>query len=491
METPMTARYCLGMEHAYVAGAINPADFNLTHLQERLAKLVNDKISFERVMLTRAPSFTWTNAKLASHVLMQLSFRCHEDAKHFFRVLEREISKLSAEDRPRGHRVSLDPTIFACDAWPALGPDGGIFADRDWAERLAGIAGGLHDRSGKPVTGEEVNVVIVDRGLSRIAVQDIENRMAARRRLKTANQRTLGWTRYERGAYGQAHANGRIRAQTARCIHPGQLSSTHGQMIARNVLAAAPHAVIWDAPLLPSENEPDAPPTPSSVCQLFHEIRQAVRDGKWCTWDSTEGRRIPAKFALPVVIVNAWGVMNPEADPDFASYADNPDNFLVNDMTLMDKAGIDVVFAAGNCGEPCPDARCGLNDCGPGRSIYGMNGHPDVLTVGAVRADGFPLALSAQGPGRLYSMRYKPDLCAPSHFREADNAAELNTGTSAACGFAAGILTALRSTNAGRKRSPGELRAILRDTADKRGIMCWDPRLGFGIINGAAALAAI
>ena len=383
----MTARYCLGIEHIDLAGAINPAGFDLAHLQTRLCELVDNRISFQRVLLTRAPSFNWTDAKLASHVLMQLSFSCHDDAKQFFRGLDSEIAKLPAVRKPRGHRVSLDPTILACDAWPALGSDGGIFADRTWAERLAGIAGGLHDRSGKPVTGKEVNVVIVDRGLSRTAVQDIANRMAARRQLKPATQRTLGWTRYERGALGQATATGRAAAQAVRCVHPGQLSSTHGQMIARNVLAAAPDAVIWDAPLLPPEDAPDAPPTPSSVCQLFHEIRQAVRDGYWWTWDLSRAERVKAKFSLPVVIVNAWGVMNPEADPDFASYADNPRNFLVNDMALMNNACIDVVFAAGNCGEPCPDSRCGPNDCGPGRSIFGMNGHPDVLTIGAVHAE--------------------------------------------------------------------------------------------------------
>ena len=194
-------------------------------------------------------------------------------------------------------------------------------------------------------------------------------------------------------------------------------------------------------------------------------------------------------FTLPVVIVNAWGVMNPEADPDFASYPDDPDNFLFKDMALMDEAGIDVVFAAGNCGEPCPDSRCGRNDCGPGRSIYGMNGHPDVLTVGAVRADGMPLALSAQGPGRLPSMCHKPDLCAPSHFCEADNAADLNTGTSAACGFAAGIVTALRSTDAGRKLLRSRETSYGGPWTDRE--PCWDERLGFGIINGAAALQVI
>lgn len=264
------------------------------------------------------------------------------------------------------------------------------------------------------------------------------------------------------------------------------------------MLAIAPGATIWDAPLLPSDDEPDAPPGPSSACQLFHEIRAAVRAGKLVSWDFATGDLVECKFKLPVVVVNAWGVMDPEIDPRFADFADDPGNFLVNDMQLLDDAGIDVIFAAGNCGEPCPDPRCGEGERGPGCSIYGMNGHPAVLTVGAVRADGLPLALSAQGPGRLAARLNraardygralnKPDLCAPSHFRESDDATETNTGTSAACGFVGGIVAALRGIDP--VLHPARLRAILRATAQPVAGKEWDPRLGYGVIDGAAALA--
>ena len=201
--------------------------------------------------------------------------------------------------------------------------------------------------------------------------------------------------------------------------------------------------------------------------------------------------------------MNAWGVLDPESDRDLQGFADDPDHLLVNDMLRLDTAGIDVVFAAGNCGEPCPDRRCGLQDTGPGRSILGWNAHPKVLTVGAVRVDGLPVALSAQGPGRLaakgsrgtdYSndprAKQKPDLCAPSHFRESDDASEFNTGTSAACGYAAGVLAALRSVPAGKNRSPEAMRELLRYNA-RPGGSGWDPRLGSGVINVEKALAAL
>ena len=117
--------------------------------------------------------------------------------------------------------------------------------------------------------------------------------------------------------------------------------------------------------------------------------------------------------------------------------------------------------------------------------------------------DGLPVALSAQGPGRLATKgsrgtdytndvraKEKPDLRAPSHFRESDDASEFNTGTSAACGYAAGVLAALRSVPSGRAMSPGAMRDLLRYSARPPGAG-WDPRLGSGIINAEKALAAL
>ena len=83
----------------------------------------------------------------------------------------------------------------------------------------------------------------------------------------------------------------------------------------------------------------------------------------------------------------------------------------------------DIIFCAGNCGGACPDGRCGPNDFGPGRGIWGANAHPSVLTVGAVRTDTSWIGYSSEGPGpgrpplnKLANQ--KPDLCAPSHYVE-------------------------------------------------------------------------
>jgi hypothetical protein len=476
----LTIRYCLGIEHPDIARVADPSHFE--PLRERLRAELGDQ-NFDE--LQRLPSFTWTDrGKLESHLIAQLAFGSHEEAARFRESLSRSPTLAAAGFGP-------DPAISALESWSPVGSGGGIFGDRDGAESLTKTAR-LKDRAGKPVTGKGVNVVIVDRGVNRDWVQDTMARMALRHELKVDpyQPRVLGWTRRE---WTGSAENGKPRY-----LNPGARGSEHGHMITRNVLAIAPEAVIWDAPLLPPDNEPDAPPGPSSACQLFHLIKRDIQRGTVTSWDFRQNRLVDNEVSGPWVIVNAWGVMNPEVDIRFSDYADNPDNFLVNDMPRLDKAGIDVVFAAGNCGEPCPDRRCGSEDCGPGRSIFGLNAHPRVLTVGAVRSDGVPIAFSAQGPGRLavkfYSndeqARCKPDLCAPSHFRESDDAAELNTGTSAACGFAAGVIAALRSIAPDtEKLPPAMLRSVLRKTARRMGdVSGWDPRLGFGVIDATAAV---
>jgi hypothetical protein len=264
----MPVRYCLGIQHNDVAGAIDPGagPFHLDPLREQLKRLVPELTFGE---LQHVPSFAWTNKKLATHVLTQLRFTGHDEAQRFHEALEK---RLAAPDRKPIYGFGPDPPIHALEAWSPIGSGGGIFSDRDRAERLAGAAG-LRDKYNQPVTGKGVNVVIADRGLSRSVVQATTDRMAARRGLQqAARQRVLGWTRHDR--------TGSADDPEPRYINPGRCGSDHGYMIARNVLAIAPDAIIWDAPLLPSDDEPDAPPGPSSASQLFQFIKDALKTGK-------------------------------------------------------------------------------------------------------------------------------------------------------------------------------------------------------------------
>jgi len=150
-------------------------------------------------------------------------------------------------------------------------------------------------------------------------------------------------------------------------------------------------------------------------------------------------------------------------------------------------AGIDVVFCAGNCGQFCPDERCGPGDQGPGNSIFGANCHPRVMSVGAVRADTLWLGYSSQGPGQPLLAHDKPDLCAPSQFCETEDAHTVNRGTSAACALVAGVMAALRSKWNSAAVSPDRLRTVLNKYARKTDGLKWNNRFGNGILNAKDA----
>src|SRR5207245_66295 len=151
-------------------------------------------------------------------------------------------------------------------------------------------------------------------------------------------------------------------------------------------------------------------------------------------------------------------------------------------------AGADVFAASRDCGEDCPDQRCGAGDTGPGASIHGANSHPDVISVAAVTVTNRRLGYSSQGPGALYSR--KPDLAGFSHFK-GSGVYPADGGTSAASPIAAGVAAALRQRFATERLAPAQLKGLLQRSArDLRGDG-WDYDLGYGVIDAAAALKAL
>ena len=279
-------------------------------------------------------------------------------------------------------------------------------------------------------------------------------------------------------------------------------------MIARNVLSIAPAARIWDVPLLP-DTALGPPPISMANAILLRILRHIHRGAQ----RKDGSRRLPRG---PWILVNAWGVFDPlkmgpgaDPDPDTLGYWNDPGWELTRSLPEFGAKGIDVVFAAGNCGTPGAHPLCGESFIGPGRSITGANASPDVLTVGAVRVDGLPIGASAQGPGALAARwlamqdgerpapgpgaddaRAKPDCSAPSHFRDPWSTGSENTGTSAACGVAAGVLAALRGLERAKgvtRQTPMEMRGVLRRTATRPRNAGFDARLGWGVVNLAAA----
>ena len=273
---------------------------------------------------------------------------------------------------------------------------------------------------------------------------------------------------------------------------PGQLQHVrgvtgnyHGMLVARNILSVAPQARLYDCPLIPDRIQ---------NVTTFLSVADAALN--WVRfWINI--LRAFERFSGPWVIVNAWAIFDRSTEQPLGDYSENSEHSFNQLMHGFADDNIDVVFAAGNCGQFCPDRRCRPYDTGPRRSIYGAHAHARVLTVGAMRSDGLWAGASSQGPSvddQAAPVRdnagfnpQKPDLCAPSFFTEAHDGHEFNGGTSAASALAAGVVAALRSSDGIKDIPTDRLFEALRLTARRAGAPRWDGRLGFGMIDAEGA----
>ncbi len=226
----------------------------------------------------------------------------------------------------------------------------------------------------------------------------------------------------------------------------------HGNMCATDVLGMAPEAQLYDCRLAGGD-----------------AISNALKAFDW----SIQKYRVDG---TPHILTNSWGIYQKSWD-EF--YATNPDHPFTRKVVEAIELGILVLFAAGNCGESCPTDRCG-SDVGPGKSIWGANGHPLVMTVGAVNKDEQFVGYSSQGPAALDPN--KPDFCSITHFRGyfgCDN------GTSAATPIAAGAIALLKQAKLSLTQE--ETKDILKSTAKNIGESSFDNNAGAGIIQLKAA----
>ncbi|WP_066361502.1 S8 family serine peptidase [Herbidospora mongoliensis] len=259
---------------------------------------------------------------------------------------------------------------------------------------------------------------------------------------------------------------------------PGSFEVDHGSMCAFDALIAAPKASVIDIPVLLSRR-----PGGSALDGLLSDAMAAfahlrnVLDAQ------------PAE-SRALVVTNSWGSFSPEWDfpPGHpGNYSDNaahPFNLIVGSLAA---AGADILFAAGNCGRDCPDGRCAY----PDRPITGANSHPAVLSVAGVDVTGERVGYSSQGPGRLTDM--KPDLAAYTHFSGsgAFGPGEPDSGTSAACPVAAGVVAAIRSRVPSTVLPPSHLRTLLMRSADDRGVLGYDYDYGYGVVNVPGIVEAL
>jgi hypothetical protein len=353
--------------------------------------------------------------------------------------------------------VFSDPTISSlavCQDGAAVGDTSTVIAKLRLAE--------LGDLGFK---GRDVALAILDTGLN---VQFLQNKLGRR----PAFDAELSW----RPVGPDVH-------------EPGAWPVGHGTMCAYDALIAAPDATLIDAPVLAPRIDTGGSRMDGTLSSALSAMGQLLT-----TW--VAGRLGSFKG---LVINNSWGVYHPSWDfpPGHPGrYCDNAQHPFNIQLGAASRAGIDVLFAAGNCGEECPSGRC------QGRvkaSIMGAGAMADVLTVAGCDTTDQRVGYSSQGPSIDGMYPNKPDLTGYTHFAgsEAIGPNTVDGGTSAACPVVAGCVAALRS--AGEALSPrstvppSRLFDILRETARPAGGVSreWNADYGYGIINPMAAAAAL
>jgi subtilisin family serine protease len=258
---------------------------------------------------------------------------------------------------------------------------------------------------------------------------------------------------------------------------PGRHEVEHGTMCAYDVGLIAPEARLLDHAVLGA-----AAPGPTVMAGY---LSNAV-----ASFSKLLQLQTAAARPRPLVVSNSWGMYRPSWDfvPGHpGNYSDNPAHPFNIVVASLERAGADILFAAGNCGRDCPDDRCAFTS----RPICGANSHPDVLSVGAIDVRGRRVGYSSQGPGRL--ARRKPDFVTYSHFRGSAvyGATAADSGTSTSCPIAAGVIAAIRSAYPPSALSPAQLRSLIAKTAGEMGPVGWDPDYGWGALDPSAIVAVL
>jgi hypothetical protein len=241
----------------------------------------------------------------------------------------------------------------------------------------------------------------------------------------------------------------------------------HGCMTSTDVLGMAPDAQIFDIRIA------DAPDPTGLISNALAGFQWAIDQHKL--------------NGTPQVLTNSWGIFQQSWDP---AYATDPNHPFTRKVLEAIAEGIVILFAAGNCGNTCPDGRCGP-DNGPGRDIWGANGHPSVMTVGAVNRNEEFVGYSSVGPAALDPN--KPDFCSVTHFAgyfpTVNPSEPADSGTSAATPIAAGIVALLKQGKPSATQD--EIKNVLKSTAKDIGPPGWDQYSGAGIIRAKAAFDAL
>ncbi len=351
---------------------------------------------------------------------------------------EAALEQLSAavEQDPNAVGVFSDPRISAI----ATCPQSPVGDHLDVADRLQ-----VTELMNRGMDGSNVFVAIVDTGVNLSHLQ--------------SKGQDPGFD----GAHSWSPVSGSVL---------GDMPVDHGTMCAFDVCITAPECTLLDYALLQSQA------TGGSTMDGF--LSDAVKGFSQLLTLMT-GPNSPQAL----VVNNSWGMFHSSWDfpvGHAGNYSDNPDHPFNIIVESLEDAGADILFAAGNCGAECPDGRCeDENDQG----IYGANSHSSVLSIAGVSIDRERLGYSTQGPGRLD--QNKPDLSAYTHFAGSE-VYSADSGTSAACPVAAGLVAAVRSVYPHTELTSAQLRNLLRRSARDLGGIGFDFDHGYGLIDTAALL---
>lgn len=257
---------------------------------------------------------------------------------------------------------------------------------------------------------------------------------------------------------------------------PGKHPVHHGTMCAYDTGIAAPDAEFLDHAVLLSKapGQTVMEGLLSDAVRSFSQLRALLLDG---------GDR-------PMVVNNSWGVFDPSWDFPVGhpgNYTDNPAHPFNLIVASLESAGADILFAAGNCGVECPDVRCKLTS----NPICGANSHPLALSIAGIDTNDERVGYSSQGPGRLSAE--KPDVCSYTHFlgSEAFGAGEPDSGTSAACPVATGVIAAIRAKHPPSSLSPLQVRVLAKRTAVDLGGSGFDYDYGWGALSPPQLVPAL
>lgn len=259
---------------------------------------------------------------------------------------------------------------------------------------------------------------------------------------------------------------------------PGEFRVGHGTMCAYSALIAAPKATLVDCAVFARGSGVGH----AAQTRLSHAL-----DGLqslWRSWIDFSPDGLSRYNAL--VCCNSWGVYHPSEDLPAGHrgrFIDNPDHPFHHFIHMLSKSGIDMVFAAGNCGADCPDPACQSR---VSETIMGANAHPDVLSVAGCDLNGIPVGYSSSGPGISGMQNQKPDVSCYTHYlgSEALGPGKPDAGTSTSAPLVGGFVASLRSIYPANSLPSSDLfDRIRRSSENLTNPGDWTADLGYGVVR--------